>query len=96
MDTPPPPEVRFLKLLVGTLAVVMIAGMLTIVALLVLRLPAPPPPLPDAIALPDGLVPEAVTIGRDFIAVVAGDEILIFDRGGSTLRQRIRLETAGP
>ena len=96
MDEPPPPEVRFLKLLVGTLALVMIGGMVTIVALLALRLPGPPPALPDAIALPDGLSPEAVTMGRDFIAVVAGEEILIFDRSGATLRQRIRLEPAAP
>lgn len=96
MDTPPPPEVRFLKLLVGALAVVMMAGMVTIVVLLVLRLPAPPPPLPEALELPDGLLPEAVTMGRDFVAVVAGNEILIFDRSGTTLRQRIRLEPSAP
>ena len=92
MDSPPPPEVRFLKLLVGALALVMIGGMVTIVALLALRLPGPPPPLPDGIALPDGVRAEAVTLGRDFVAVVAGDEILVFDRGGGTLRQRIRLD----
>ncbi len=96
METSPPPEVRFLKLLVGALALVMIGGMVTIVALLAVRLPGPPPALPEGIALPDGLSAEAVTLGRDFIAVVAGDEILIFDRRGSTLRQRVRLEPAGP
>ncbi len=96
MDESPPPEVRFLKLLVGTLALVMIGGMVTIVALLALRLPGAPPPLPDALALPDGLSAEAVTMGRDFIAVVAGEEILIFDRSGGTLRQRIRLDLTDP
>ncbi|MGY6411126.1 MAG: DUF6476 family protein [Alkalilacustris sp.] len=97
----PPPEVRFLKILVGSLAAVMIAGMVTIVGLLVLRLPGPTTDLPqlalpDEIALPPGLTAEAVTLGRDFIAVVAGDEILIFDRPGGALRQRIQLSPAAP
>ena len=95
-DEPTPPEVRFLKLLTGTLAVVMTLGIMAIVALLALRLPgtAPAPPLPETIALPDGLTAEAVTLGRDFIAVVAGDEILIYDRDGGRLRQRVTLTPA--
>ena len=98
-DEPTPPEVRFLKLLTGALAGVMIAGIVAIVAPLALRLPgsAPPAPLPlpDAIALPDGLPsPEAVTLGRDFVAVIAGDEILVFDRADGRLRQRVALRAA--
>ena len=91
MHSPPPPELRFLKLLVGGLAVAMIGGILSIVALLALRLPSPPPPLPEAITLPDGAHPEAVTLGRDFVAVVTQTEILIFDRSGGQLRQRVPL-----
>ncbi|MGY6632768.1 MAG: DUF6476 family protein [Alkalilacustris sp.] len=90
---PPPPEVRFLKLLVAGLAVVMGLGMITLVGLVAVRLPAPTaaPSLPDAVVLPDGRTPEAVTFGRDFIAVVAGGEIFIFDRTGGELRQRVEV-----
>ena len=88
---PTPGDVRFLKLLTGTLAGVMIAGIVTLVALVALRLPGPAPALPEAIALPEGLRADAVTLGRDFIAVVAGEEILIYDRDGGRLRQRIAL-----
>ncbi|MBK5928851.1 DUF6476 family protein [Rhodobaculum claviforme] len=92
MPDAPPPELRFLKILVGGLAVVMAGGIITLVALVALRLPAPAPPLPDAITLPDGLSAEAVTLGRDFIAVVVEGEILIFDRADGGLRQRVALD----
>ena len=88
----PPPEVRFLKLLVGGLAVVMAGGMITLVTLVAVRLPGPAPALPEAIALPAGVTPEAVTMGRDFVAVVAQGEIWIFDRTGGQLRQRVVVE----
>lgn len=101
-DIPPPkgaipPELRFLKFLVTALAAVMIVGVVVIVGLLVIRLgPAPQPPelsLPDSIALPEGARPAAFTQGTNWIAVVTTeDEILIFDRSGQHLRQRIRLE----
>lgn len=78
----------------------MVVGLVAIVGLLVIRLqpPAPPPPLPDTITLPDGTRASAFTQGRDWFAVVTDtDEILIFDRPGGTLRNRIAILPAeGP
>ena len=84
------PELRLLRWLVTGLALVMGLGMITIVALLWLRLGQPTlPDLPDAIALPDGAQAQAVTFARDWIVVVTeAGEILLFDRAGA-LRQRV-------
>lgn len=89
-----PPGLRFLKWLVTALAVTMILGLITIVALLVIRLPgvrAPSPTLPAELRLPEGVTAGAVTFGRGWYAVVseAGDEILIFDAASGDLRQRV-------
>ncbi len=86
-------QLRFLRRLVTTLTVVMIAGMVVIITLLVLRLTGDTPPLPDRITLPDGTTPQAVTIGPDWIAVIGNDDrILIFDRATGKLRQSIALD----
>lgn len=83
----------------GALAGVMIVGLITIVALLAIRLQSPAPPpldLPAALALPEGARAVAFTQGADWIAVVTdGDEILIFDRSGTRLRQRIAVLPEG-
>ncbi|WP_342748792.1 DUF6476 family protein [Pararhodobacter marinus] len=74
-------DLRFLKILVTTLTVVMILGLLTIVGLLVTRLggPAPLPALPDSVILPEGAAPAAVTFARDWLVVVTEDgEILLY------------------
>ncbi len=78
----------------------MILGLITIVGLLVTRLPkaAPSrPALPEGLTLPEGVAAEAVTMGRGWIAVVAegaaGEEILIFDAETGTLRQRVPITT---
>lgn len=93
-ELPEPANLRFLRRLVTVLTVVMIAGVVTVIGLLVIRLQAPAlPDLPESIALPAGVTAEAVTFGRDWVAVVAGDEILIFDAGDGALRQRIAVET---
>ncbi len=84
---------RFLKRLVTTLTVVMIAGLVTIVALLVIRLgspPAPLPALPENIALPEGARVAAVTLARDWVVVVTeAGEILLYDRatGGAPVQR---------
>lgn len=67
------------------------------VGLLVTRMPqalsGTGPDLPDAITLPDGSQPVAVTFGRGWIAVVtADDRILIFGKDG-TLRQELQIES---
>lgn len=94
MEAGPPPELRFLKLLVGTLAAVMIVGILGIVALLALRLPGQPAPLslPEGLVLPEGTRAEALSFGRDWVVVLTEDgAALVYDRATGTLRQRITL-----
>ncbi|MCC5989709.1 MAG: hypothetical protein JJT95_18730 [Pararhodobacter sp.] len=96
-NPPPPPELRFLKLLVTLLTGVMIVGLVTIVALLVIRLaPAPAPTLPalpENIALPDGVQMQALTIARDWVVVVSDEgEVLLYDRRSGQLRQRVGVE----
>lgn len=89
---PLPPELRFLKTLVTVLMVTMILGLITIVALLVIRLnaPAPAPLLPAKIALPDGARAEAVTMGKGWVAVVTDrGQILIYDGETGLLRQMV-------
>ena len=77
------------------LTATMILGVLTIVALLVIRLQAPPPPvlaLPDAIALPGGTEALAVTHGPSWYAVVTADQrILLFDRATGRLFQTVEI-----
>lgn len=72
----------------------MIVGVITVVGLLVTRMPnLAPMALPEQVDLPDGVQPAAVTMGRDFIAVVTEDDrILIFGRDG-VFRQEIALTT---
>jgi Family of unknown function (DUF6476) len=90
-----PPSLRLLKWLVIALTLTMIGGVITVVGLLVTRMPqafsAVGPSLPEGFALPAGTKAEAVTFGDDWIAVVTSDErILIFARDGR-LRQEIVL-----
>lgn len=79
----------------------MIGGVITVVGLLVTRMPqafsAHPPSLPEGLTLPEGADPAAVTFGTGWIAVVTTDDrILIYGKNG-TLRQDIRISpTPGP
>jgi hypothetical protein len=51
------------------------------------------PRLPDVLTLPEGLVAEAVTLGKGWIAVVTtSQEILMFSPSGD-LVQRIHLDS---
>jgi Family of unknown function (DUF6476) len=90
-----PPSLRLLKWLVVALTLTMIGGVITVVALLVTRMPQAFQPasatLPDTIALPPGTTATAVTFGDDWIAVVTADSrILIYGRDGS-LRQELEV-----
>ncbi|MFA9231556.1 MAG: DUF6476 family protein [Microgenomates group bacterium] len=89
-----PPSLRFLKALVIVLMITMIAGVITVVGLLVTRMPdanAIAPVLPDQIQLPPGQTAAAVTMGKGWIAVVTEQQsILIFNPDGS-LRQTVAI-----
>lgn len=82
---------RWLRVLVTSLAAVMGIGVLAIAALLWLRLSEVPlPELPPGIALPDGARAEAVTFARDWIVVVTdAGEVLLYDRQGR-LRDQVQ------
>lgn len=85
-----PPGLRFLKGLVIALTLTMIAGVITVVAVLVTRMPrmSATPLLPDALILPAGTTATAVTAGDGWFAVVTTDDrILIFDRNGGMRRE---------
>lgn len=74
----------------------MIVGVITVVGLLVTRMPngTAPVAMPDSLALPEGTQPAALTMGRDFIAVVTEDDrIMIFGRDG-LFRQEIQVVPA--
>ena len=89
-----PSLVRYLKLLVTTLAGVMIVGLVAVIALLVIRLNADVPPLPARMTLPEGTKAQAFTQGENWFAVVTTDErILIFARDGETLLQEVQIST---
>jgi len=83
--------VRYLKWLVTTLTVTMIVGLVVLISLVVMRFNADPAPaFPDRIALPEGAEVDAITRGRNFLAVVTTDDrILIFSPDGATFRQEI-------
>ena len=83
------PEIRFLKILVTVLTATMIAGLVTIVAILVIRLPgqAPMPDLPERITLPKGAEARAVTYARDYTLVVTDQgEVLVYAPDGALKR----------
>ncbi len=77
---------RFLKWLVIVLTLTMIGGVLTVVGVLVTRMPqvrAQGPVLPENLTLPEGTSAAAVTAGQGWFAVVTTDDrILIFDSNG--------------
>jgi len=89
-DTPTepglPPSLRLLKGLVIVLMITMIVGVITVVGLLVTRMPnanAVAPALPAELQMPQGAVPQAVTMGAGWIGVVTTDSrILIFTPQG--------------
>lgn len=98
-DTPEaenlPPSLRLLKWLVIVLTLTMIGGVITVVGLIVTRMPiavtSTAPILPENLVLPANTVPAAVTFGKGWIAVVSEDDrILIFGKDGR-LRQDIMI-----
>ena len=82
-----PASLRFLKGLVITLMITMILGVITVVFVLVTRMPdgrAQIPVLPPTLTLPAGEKAQAVTFGPGWSAVVTESaQILIFDSKGT-------------
>lgn len=89
-------RLRWLSRLVAVLTLTMIAGVVTITALLVTRLSTPAPlPLPEEIALPEGARALAVTAAPGWYAVVTDDDrLLVYDRDRGTLLRQV--EILGP
>jgi hypothetical protein len=92
---PLPPDLRFLKTLVTVLTATMIIGLLSMVAIFVIRLQPivrAPLPLPNEITLPEGVIALSVSYGPDFYAVVTDDRrILVFGADGEQ-RQSIAIK----
>ena len=90
-----PPGLKFLKLLVTVLTGTMIAGLVAVIWLLVIRLPAAmqsPLSLPDSIDLPAGARAIAFTAAPGWYGVVTSEQqILIFDSATGSLRQTVRI-----
>jgi hypothetical protein len=88
-----PPSLRLLKWLVMGLTLTMILGVITVVALLVTRMPDySPANFPDNLALPAGAEPQAITQGPGWTGVVTTDgRLLIFGTDGA-LRQEITVD----
>lgn len=76
------------------LTLTMIVGVITVVSVIVTRMPQAmraSPVLPGTIALPAGTKAQAVTMGTGWIGVVTDDNrILIFNPDGG-LRQQVQL-----
>ena len=95
-DTPEeqalPPSLRFLKALVITLTITMIVGVITVVGLLVTRMPnANAPALPATLQMPADTTAQAITMGTGWIGVVTTDNrILIFTPNGA-MRQELQI-----
>lgn len=87
-----PPSLRLLKVLVIVLMITMIGGVITVVGLLVTRMPTArdlTPALPASLQMPAGATPQAITMAPGWIGVVTTDNrILIFTPQG-TLHQEI-------
>jgi len=85
-------NIRFLRILVTVLTATMIAGLIAIFTVIVIRFPSGMDtlPLPDQIALPEGISVDAVTFMENRVIVISGNEILVFDVEG-TLQRRITL-----
>lgn len=79
----------FLKWLVIVLMVTMIGGVITIVSLLVTRMPeAGAVVVPEAVVLPEGERAAAVTVAEEMLLVVTESQrLLVFDRMGTLIRE---------
>ncbi|MCB6178816.1 DUF6476 family protein [Rhodobacter sp. Har01] len=87
-----PPSLRILKGLVILLTVSMIVAVLTVVFLLVTRMPkafTSLPKLPESVVLPAGETAEAITFGKTWFAVVTTSGRLLVYSDTGKLRQDV-------
>lgn len=92
IETPEPANLRFLRVLVTVLTAVMIAGLIAVVALLVTRLPGAAVRVPDALALPVGADPLAVTqMPSGWLVTTRDGRVLLFAPDG-TFRREVALD----
>lgn len=84
-----PPSLIFLKWLVIVLMITMIVGVITIVGLLVTRMPdGSGVGVPEGIVLPEGERAAAVTVAEGMLLVVTESQrLLVFDRMGAFIRE---------
>ena len=74
--------------------ITMICGVITVVGLLVTRMPnanATLPTLPPTISLPAGKAAVAVTMGQGWIGVVTNDNLFLVFNSSGTLVQEVAL-----
>lgn len=89
---PEPANLRFLRLLVTVLTGVMLAGLILIIALIVIRFRDTAPPVPEDITLPEGATPRAVTLAEGMVLVVSEDgRLFVYDRVTGKLKQTVDL-----
>lgn len=89
-----PPSLRLLKGLVIVLMITMIVGVITVVAVLVTRMPnanAAGPALPASLQLPSGASALAITQGKGWIGVVTTDNRLLVFTPQGALQQEITI-----
>ena len=99
--TPPeffePKNLKFLRLLVIVLTITMICGIITLVLVIVIKMPnynnTESMQLPVEIILPDNMKVETFSIGSNhYLIVTKNDEVLIYDRRTNILEQRIKIK----
>ncbi len=78
-DSPLPPNLRFLRMLVTVLTAVMILGVITIVGLLVIRLGDSAQPIlvhPEVFAIPDGVGTVGYSIVNGYTVIIGDDGVI--------------------
>ncbi|MGH1367227.1 MAG: DUF6476 family protein [Maritimibacter sp.] len=99
MDEAPLPEaqaglIRYLKGLVTALTVTMIAGLIVLIAVIVMRFNQSQPfALPESLVLPEGVTAAGITFVENRVIVVTTQgEILVLGDDMKTIKQTIKLD----
>ena len=88
-----PANIRFLRILVTTLTITMIAGIIIVIALLAIKLQPSKIEIPQNTSLPEDSNAISYSQGSDWIAVTTSEnQILIFDSQTGKLRHTISVD----